>query len=183
MTFEELYDRYLKMVSSDVIFQKFLSGWLESSRLGSIKVPALSKPATMKKFRDNTRTYTRKYFDERPAVVSTLKDYFLYCAIPPETIASVLAFDKIYHPDEVYILLLKYLQGNPENGQRRTRSDIADYFSTSINTIDTYVNELQDGISLFGNDISVEVMRGTNECESSVHPIFLPLNLVNVYTL
>lgn len=182
MTFKDAMDHYLRTTEMDETIRGYLSGWIESDRFASMGT-ALARKTDSERFINSTRAYVRGFFDERPAVIYALRGFLERYGTPEGIVGRTLSFDSIYDRDEIYVLLLKYLQGTPEEGTRRTRQDIAEYFSTSVNTIDKYVNELQDGVTLFGNRLDVTVMRGTNECESSIHPLFLPLNLVDIYTL
>lgn len=116
-------------------------------------------------------------------MVRTLKHFFEYCEMPEERLKQIFTLRYIYTPDEVYVLMLKYLQGVPGKEEGRTQEDIAEYFSTTDTTTQRYSKILQDGVDILGEHVEVEFMRRTNESKSSVHPIFLPLNLVEVVTM
>lgn len=99
-----------------------------------------------------------------------------------------LPFDKIYDPDEFKVLLLKHLQPTADR-ERHTRTDIAQYFLTSDKTVNTYISMMapmrdrEAGDKVLGQVVEVSPARGTNVPESTTHPVFLPLNMVELYTL
>lgn len=143
--------------------------------------------ARLDEIRKKTHLFVRQYFDERPEVVRTLIELFAsFC--PNETPEGFFAFEKIYDPDEIEVLLLKHLQ--PKIGRRRnTYPQIAEYFSTSDTTIKKYLNKMRTPTNeetqakILGQPVLMERARSTNIPESTTHPIFLPLNMVELYTL
>lgn len=137
--------------------------------------------------REKTHLFVRQYFDERPKVVRTLIELFTsFC--PSGAPRGFFAFENIYDPDEIEVLLLKHLQ--PKLGRRsNTYPQIAEYFSTSDTTIKKYLNKLRTPTNketqekILGQPVLMERARSTNIPESTTHPIFLPLNMVELYTL
>ncbi len=89
--------------------------------------------------------------------------------------------DKIYDSIEFKVKLLKFLQGKKEGIRRE---EIARYFNVSEYTIGKRLLELQSTENhILGTKVKIELKRKTNSYNSTVHPIFLALNLSEVYTL
>ncbi|MBR3117625.1 MAG: hypothetical protein IKF29_00145 [Oceanobacillus sp.] len=94
---------------------------------------------------------------------------------------------ELFSPIETNIRLLKYLQGGefPSEEMNHRREEIADDFSVSKNTIDDYMRKLQyEGVNILGSNVKIEeIRRGINNYDSTIHPVFLALNLSEVYML
>ncbi len=87
--------------------------------------------------------------------------------------------EDVTNSTEFKIILLKYLQGE---GKRRKK--IAEYFNISERSLSNRINELQSiDNQILGIKIQIELERGRNNYNSTVHPIFLALNLSEVYGL
>lgn len=78
---------------------------------------------------------------------------------------------------ERMVALLKYLQ------EPRTRSEIAEHFHISERALANDLTELQSGFTFLGYTMKIELNRRKNTYDSTIHPIFLPLNLSEVYAL
>lgn len=84
-------------------------------------------------------------------------------------------FNKIERLNEI----LKYThEGN------KTRDEIAGHFVISKQTLVEDINSLKFGCSILGQKVKIEDLeRGTNLCRSTIHPIYLPLDLLEVFVL
>lgn len=79
--------------------------------------------------------------------------------------------------DEIHLAILKLIQ------EPISQSKLAqNRFHCSEQTLSYYINSLRDGWSLGDMYVQLDIGRN-NKLESSVHPILLPLNLSEVYTL
>jgi len=79
------------------------------------------------------------------------------------------------------IKLLKYLQGT---GDGKTRSEIASYFNITERALSDRVQKfMHPDNHILGTNVQIEVKRRTNLYDSTAHPIFLALNLSEVYSL
>lgn len=173
--------------------------WMSYARCGNKKTHVLSDPVgslseedkgCRKKIRDETIRFIRRHFDDRPEVVLSLDRLFAELVTTDESDRrkEFLPFDNIYDPDEFKVLLLKHLQPTADR-ERHTRTDIAQYFLTSDKTVNTYISMMapmrdrEAGDKVLGQVVEVSPARGTNVPESTTHPVFLPLNMVELYTL
>lgn len=88
---------------------------------------------------------------------------------------------KILEPFERKVEILKLLQGR----EMRT-SEIAEYFGVDERTIRTDMQDLRDGIDIFGIKIKIESKHPGEQkhyYKSTVHPILLALNLSELFAL
>ena len=92
-----------------------------------------------------------------------------------------LSLDKLTERAEVEIELLKLMQGGtiPELNSR-TRDDLADKLHFTPDALKPYLRRLQNGKNLLGSTVQVELKRGKNVYDSTIHPVFLALNLSEV---
>lgn len=88
---------------------------------------------------------------------------------------------KEYHYCDEHIRMIEMLKLLQEG--KKTREDIAEYFCQSTKTISADLKKLQDGYSLLGHHVQIEVKRSENTYESTIHPVILTLNLSEVYAL
>lgn len=80
---------------------------------------------------------------------------------------------------ERMIEILKYLHEEP-----KTREQIAQHFGISERALSDDLSELQNGsYSFLGYNMKINLRRGDNTYDSTIHPVFLPLNLSEVYAL
>ncbi len=80
---------------------------------------------------------------------------------------------------ERMIEILKYLHEEP-----KTREQIAQHFGISERALSDDLSELQNGsYSFLGYNMKINLIRGDNTYDSTIHPVFLPLNLSEVYAL
>ncbi|GAW28571.1 hypothetical protein [Carboxydocella sp. ULO1] len=78
---------------------------------------------------------------------------------------------------ERMVALLKYLQ------EPRTKREIAEHFHISERALNDDLNVLQSGFTFLGYSMKITLNRGERTYDSTIHPIFLPLNLSEVYAL
>ena len=173
--------------------------WLMATKCGNFDIRLLAAPRESlgkndSKRRDGIRKETlgfiHRHFDDRPDVVRSLDMLFAEFGLSNEQDRrrEFFQFESIYNQDEVSVLLLKHLQ--PTNGRSRyTQENIAEYFLTSTRTINDHIRVLKPAVDrelrakVFGQDVQMDTARGTNVPESTTHPLFLPLNMVDLYTL
>ena len=173
--------------------------WMEATRCGETDSHvmtcheenlSISEQKRLKQIKEDTLSFTSRYFDDRPDVVRSLDVLFAELGMNDETKRrrDYLSFERIYRRDEVIVLLLKHLQ-SATDGNRYTRAEIADFFLTSEKTINTYIALLRPSkdperrARVFGQAVQLNPDRGTNKPDSTTHPLFLPLNMVELYTL
>lgn len=133
-----------------------------------------------------TREYARTLFDDREIFIRSMNDLvgkldeqnFLDITNNPATRLKC-QIDKIYESSEMKVKLLKYLQGR---GKGKQRDEIADHFNISLTSLTERVQELRSPDNhILGTRIQIDLERGTNLYDSTVHPLFLALNLSEVY--
>jgi len=172
--------------------------WLRQTRVNNVDTRVVSEPkdnlstAELEQrshIKAQTIIFIRRYFDDRPKVVRLLDDLFSTFGLVDETKrhAEFFPFDQLYNPEEIMVLLLKRLQNEPGSG-RFTREAIAEYFMTSTRTINKYINMMlpadeASSARVLGRIVQIEPAYGTNIPASSTHPVFLPLTMVELYTL
>ena len=173
--------------------------WMEATRCGETDSHvmtcheenlSISEQKRLKQIKEDTLSFTNRHFDDRPDVIRSLDALFAEFGMDDEAERrkKYFQFERIYRRDEVMVLLLKHLQ-SATDGNRYTRADIADYFLTSEKTINTYISLLRPSkvpelrARVFGQAVQLNPDRGTNKPDSTTHPLFLPLNMVELYTL
>jgi len=173
--------------------------WMEVTRCGEIDTHLLAanknslskEEAKLRaKIKGDTIAFAKRYFDDRPNVVRSLDSLFAEFGLSNEhdRREEFFSFEKMYRHDEACVLLLKHLQPVPGRN-RYTRDDIAEHFLTSNRTIGEYIRALQPMVDeelsakIFGQVVRLDPARTTNIPESTTHPLFLPLNMVELYTL
>lgn len=173
--------------------------WLEATRCGEIDTRVLvdneasldaDEKRQRKRIAKRTLDFVRRYFDDRPNVVRSLDSLFAAFGLRDDSSRrrEFFPFDKVYRHDEVWVLLLKHLQPVPGRN-RYSRADIAEYFLTTERTIGKYTRALYPSgdveleARIFGQVVQAYPAHGTNVPESTTHPLFLPLNMVELYTL
>lgn len=125
----------------------------------------------------------KKKFDERPFLVRCLNELFIR-ETPRNRSNKFLSSDEVYSAPEIEVLLLKRLQGgNAESEYAQSREDIAEQFGFSKNTLDIYINELKKGATILGSSVQIKLRNRSNNYDSTIHPVFLPLNLSEIYFL
>ena len=92
---------------------------------------------------------------------------------------SSLYEKKFYdYPFERQLEMAKYLH------TPRSVSEISEHFDIDDRTTRQDLQALEDGITVLGSTIRIQKKKGGKYCyRSTLHPIFLPLNLTEVYVL
>lgn len=106
---------------------------------------------------------------------SFLKDVYPDINFDIGFLEEIRFFNKTERLNEI----LKYThEGN------KTRDEIAGHFVISKQTLVEDINSLKFGCSILGQKVKIEDLeRGTNLCRSTIHPIYLPLDLLEVFVL
>lgn len=93
--------------------------------------------------------------------------------------------EKIFDSNEIDILLLKLLHGrNQDKLYDFSQADRAEQLGTSINAIQTRIHALEDGKEILGHQVQVRTGgRGRVAYDDTIHPVFLTLNMKEVYFL
>ncbi|KNZ68173.1 hypothetical protein Tfer_3292 [Thermincola ferriacetica] len=132
----------------------------------------------LKKTADGVQSYRRN----KNKLNGLIRDFFNFVSkyygvkIDVDTYFPPLNFRE---KTERMIEILKYLHEGP-----KTREEISAYFSITERTLSDYLNELQRGdYSFLGYSMKINLKRGENTYDSTIHPVFLPLNLSEVYAL
>lgn len=127
---------------------------------------------------DGIRSYTR----DRTKLVHSLHRFFNYLENHYGinfNLDEYIRQDEYLEQYERHLKLLKLLHEKP-----KTRQAIAEQFGISERTLANDLKLLQDGeFSFLGYEMKIDVERGTNTYDSTIHPTFLPLNLSEVYAL
>ena len=196
-TIKEHVDRFISNNHFNKWDHKIAEKWLKSTRCGSYDIRILVNPDRSKEEEDqrdrlvkDTIAFAQQYFDDRPSVVRSLDLLLAELGIDNESErrSTFLPFGKLYRHDEVMVLLLKHLQPTPGR-ERYSQEDIAEYFLTTDRTIREYMRELRPAVDdelnarVLGQIVRMDTSRGTNVPESTTHPLFLPLNMLELYTL
>lgn len=98
----------------------------------------------------------------------------------PEIESEVLSRPIVDTTLERQLEIAKYLH-KPHN-----QTDIENHFRISDRTCRKDIKALKDGIEVLGSSICLDITDnryGQKECATTVHPIFLPLNLTEVHAL
>lgn len=198
-TIKELVDRFADNANYTNWDHAVAREWMRVTRSGEVDVRVMTEPKEnlaaakqrqRERIREETLSFVRRYFDDRPDVVRTLDGLFAELGMEDERERrrEFLRFESLYDRDEVAVLLLKHLQPTPGR-KHYTREDIAEHFLASDRTISEHIRALgsvaDDELAarVLGQAVKMDTARGTNVPESTTHPLFLPLNMVELYTL
>ena len=199
MTIEELVTRFMSNPHYNDRDHEIASEWMRATRSARYDVRVLIAPKGNLNQSDSNRreqimkdtvTYIKNHFDDRPDVIRSIDSLFAEFGLDSDSDLrhDIISFNKLYRHDEVMVLLLKHLQPTPNRG-RYTQEDIAEYFLTTDRTIRDYLGELRPSTDdelcarVLGQIVRMDTKRGTNVPESTTHPLFLPLNMLELYTL
>lgn len=123
----------------------------------------------------------RSYSNDKEAYKEILVNFFSFLKKHYEINFDTASLEKIRCFKEIERLneILKYThEGN------KTRDEIAGHFVISKQTLVEDINSLKFGCSILGQKVKIEDLeRGTNLCRSTIHPIYLPLNLMEIFVL
>ena len=123
-------------------------------------------------------------FDKKPAVIRALNEKFAGQGPFLYNSDKICNPDKIYDSIEMEIYLLKRLQSGEDIISRNKRDDIAEEFGYSSRTLAKKIQKLNLDHDLLGSRIEIENLRhGNNTYDHTIHPVFLALNLTEVYFL
>lgn len=196
-TIKEHVDRFILNSRFTEWDHEIAEKWLKSTRCGRYDISVLAgsnrsenEKRQYKRLVKATISFARQYFDDRPNVVRSLDLLLAELGVDDESErrSSFLPFGKLYRHDEVMVLLLKHLQPTPGR-ERYSQEDIAEYFLTTDRTIREYMRELRPAVDdelnarVLGQIVRMDTSRGTNVPESTTHPLFLPFNMLELYTL
>lgn len=114
----------------------------------------------------------KEYSRDKGKLVNCIRDFLQYFSVQYN-----IEFDvNTYLPPMIYfekyermIEILKYLHEGP-----KTREEIATNFNISIENLNDDLKELQNGdYSFLGYKMQIDLKRGENTYDSTIHPIFL----------
>lgn len=99
--------------------------------------------------------------------------------------SQVCRLNNVLNSTEIDILLLKVLQaGSNESLYANSQADRADQFGMSVNAIQSRIHALEDGKDILGHHVQIYIAgRGQTAYDNTIHPIFLTLNLQEVFLL
>lgn len=135
------------------------------------------------------RAYARSIFEEREIFITSMNELIntiiendlFHAANDRDNPGKGGQIDKIYDSTEMKVKILKFLQGSRHG---KTREAIAEHFNISVRALNNRLKALQDDENhILGTKVAITVERGTNLYDSTTHPIFLALNLTEVYGL
>ena len=198
-TIKELVGRFADNANYDNWDHAVAREWMRATRSDAVDVRVITEPkeslTTAKqqqreRIREETLSFVRRYFDDRPDVVRALDELFAEFGMVDERERrrEFLRFESLYDREEVAVLLLKHLQPIPGR-TRYTWEDIAEHFLASDRSINDHIRALRPvadrelAAKIFGQVVQMDTARGTNVPESTTHPLFLALNMVELYTL
>ena len=148
-----------------------------------------------KKVRALLRPRILRYFDEREILIQLVNELFGYFRdtwLPKPKKSktkkstqgkSFLRVDDLYDGSEIKYKLLKQLQGGEDAGIKLEREKIAESFGMSRNAMDKHLQDLQNGTQIFGSKVKVNLRYKKNTYDSTIHPVFMALNLSEAYFL
>lgn len=98
---------------------------------------------------------------------------------------KVCRTDKAFRGPELDILLLKHMQGGKNSTHIvATQQQYADEFDMTLQAMQKRINDMQNGKEILGHQVMIETGgRGHASYDDTVHPVFLALNLSEVYLL
>ena len=96
--------------------------------------------------------------------------------------------DKLFSVAETCIRLLRELHGGELTSDiyASRRADVAEKFGMSLNSLDKYISRLTapEGCDILGSSVQINELRTrVTNYDPSIHPVFLALNLTEVYFL
>ena len=99
------------------------------------------------------------------------------------TFSKVCRLERVFDSTEMDILLIKELQGgNDESRYSQSQADRAEQFGMSTNAIQNRIHSLEDGKEILGHYVKINIAgRGRTAYDNTIHPVFLALNLKEVY--
>ncbi len=130
--------------------------------------------------REDLKTALRRVPFSRRYDVFTLINDFL-CKSCSEKGYQKLVWEDMHDKTEIQIEILKLTQGGTDPGpNRRTKEELADILHKSRKGIHPYLIELQDGTNVLGSEVQISLANKSNVYDSTIHPVFMALNLSEV---
>lgn len=185
MTIEREIEQYGKTISNKryevrrKIIQR-LEQFFQSIHLLHVSIDDVKNNTEtfMMKTIDGIHSYTRS----KKRLANSLRHFFMHLNERYNlhiNIDQYLPLGKYMEMYERRLELLKFLQEEP-----KTREQIAEYFGISQRTVQDDLDILQSGeFDFLDYNMKIELEYGDNTYDSTIHPIFLPLNLSEVYAL
>lgn len=155
------------MSDNDIYVKKFKDYLIENNKKGDFD-------------KDRSKTvneYIREKvkFDDKPSVVKALNAEY----------GDICNPEKIFTRTEIEIYLLKCLQSGEDISKKISREKLSEDFGyKSTRAFGNHLRKLDKEHDLLGNLIEIENLRhGNNTYDHTIHPVFLALNLTEVYFL
>lgn len=195
MTFKEKYQQYRQYINDSRLasvreYKTLLTDLetlLNDCNLMKKDVSALQSKEYVKQVQEKLYQRIKMDFWKKEYLLSITNNFFDY--FYDEWRDSVnrdrfLTADKFYDDIELDIKLLKYLQSGEDETTKHGRKAIADHFSISENALNEHLTKLQNGCSILGERVKIEELRrAKNTYDSTIHPLFMTLNLADMYFL
>lgn len=195
MTFREKYNVFaqglrLSIVSSDHEFVPYLQDLeqiLTDCRLMRKDISILNSKDTAKRTQEQLLQRIKQDYWKKEYLLRITNYFFMHFSeewhgtVPRD---NFITADKFYDDSELDIKLLKYLQSGEDESAKKTRPQIAEHFSISETALKEHLSRLQDGCNMLGETVKIEELRrAKNTYDSTVHPVFMALDLSDVYFL
>jgi hypothetical protein len=195
MTFEQEYRTYERELREsgktadreNSPFLKDLKKLLEKCGLMRKNVSVLRSEETAKQIRESLVREIRKDFWKKEDLLRITNDFFKSFFEEwgdADGNAKFISSDKFYDDCELDIKLLKYLQSGEDETVKKTRDQIQRHFSISDKSLNKHLDKLRYGeCRLLGEPVQIELRRTNNTYDSTIHPVFMTLDLADVYFL
>jgi hypothetical protein len=149
---------------------------------GNIKIEKLvSNNPEYKMFEATIKEAKKLNFNKYP-IYKVLDDFFTYLKRNYSVEFDINKyFEKtVKNKNESQLDILKELHGSG-----KTKEDLMKVYAVNERTLHTDLTELQNGVSFLDQPIKINIVKkhGKNTYNSTVHPVFLPLNLTEAYAL
>lgn len=160
---------------------------LEESRLMRKDVSVLRSEESVKKIRESMVQGIKKDFWRKEDLLRITNDFFKNFFEEwgdPNGLDKFISADKFYDDCELDIKLLKYLQSGEDETVKKTREHIQRHFSISDKSLNKHLDKLRYGeCRLLGEPVQIELRRTNNTYDSTIHPVFMAMDLAEVYFL
>ncbi len=195
MTFKEKYQQYQQYINGSRLaaVREFtpllmdLEKLLDKCELMCKDVTILRSEEGVKQIHDSLVREIKKDFWKKEDFLRITNNFFGYLSEEwgdPDGLDKFISADKFYDDCELDIKLLKYLQSGEDDTVKKTREQIQRHFSISDTSLKKHLNKLQyDECQLLGEPVRIVLRRTNNTYDSTVHPVFMTLDLADVYFL
>ena len=195
MTFREQYQVFARdlcesRVSSDREHAPFLSDlekMLNDCHLMRKEISILHSKETAKRIQEQLLQWIKRDYWKKEYFLRITNYFFMqfskewHDTVPRD---NFITADKFYDDFELDIKLLKFLQSGEDESTKKTRPQIAEHFTISETALKEHLSKLQDGCNLLGQTVKIEELRrAKNTYDSTIHPVFMALDLADVYFL